>query len=68
MYEKKVILRGGGVFLIYYFSTDKISGTGYEIHLLCAIIADHVIPLAIYFSLISGRQDAFKKVVILQTK
>ena len=55
MYEKKVILRGGGVFLIYYFSTDKISGTGYEIHLLCAIIADHVIPLAISFSLISGR-------------
>ena len=45
---KKAIL-GRGVSLISYFSTDKTLGTGYDIDLLCALIADHVTLLAIFF-------------------
>ena len=52
MYEKiikKAILEvGGGVSLISLFSTDKISETGYDIYLLCAMVADHVTLLAIF--------------------
>ena len=40
---------GGGVSLTSCFSTDKTLGTGYDIHLLCAMIADHVILPAISF-------------------
>ena len=46
MYEKKnkkaILEEGGGVSLTSCFSTDKTLGTGYDIHLLCAMIADHV--------------------------
>ena len=45
--NKKAIL-GEGVSLISLFSTDKISETGYDIHLLCVRIADHVTLLAIF--------------------
>ena len=38
---------GGGVYLISPFSADKISETGYDIYLLCAMIVDHVTLLAI---------------------
>ena len=38
----------GSVSLISLFSTDKISETGYDIYLLCAMIADHVTLLAIF--------------------
>ena len=31
-----------GVTLMSCFSTDKTLGTGYGIHFLCAMIADHV--------------------------
>ena len=48
------------------FPTDETLGTGYDIHLLCAMIADHVTLPAIYLPFISGRQDALKKVAILQ--
>ena len=53
MYEKRiknVILGegGGGVSLISLFYTNKISEAGYDIHLLCAMIADHVTLLAIF--------------------
>ena len=30
------------------FSTDKISETGYDIYLLCAMMADHVTLLTIF--------------------
>ena len=46
---EKAIFGGGGISLISYFSTDKTLGTGYDIHLLCAIIADHVTLPAISF-------------------
>ena len=39
---------GEGVSLIPYFSTDKTLGTGYDMHFLCAMIADHVTLLAIF--------------------
>ena len=40
--------RGGGrVPLTSYFFMDKTSGPGYDICLLCAMIADHVTLLAI---------------------
>ena len=39
---KKAIFGGGVVSLISCFSTDKTLGTGHDIHLLCAMIADHV--------------------------
>ena len=46
MYEKRIkkaILReGGGVSLTSCFSTDKTLGTECDIHLLCAMIADHM--------------------------
>ena len=45
---KKAILGEGEVYLISLFSTDKISETGYDIYLLCAMIADHVTLLAIF--------------------
>ena len=51
MYEKRIkkaILREGSVSLISLFSTDKISETGYDIYLLCAMIADNVTLLAIF--------------------
>ena len=51
MYEKRIkkaILGGRGVSLISLFSTDNISETGYDIYLLCAMIADHVTLLAIF--------------------
>ena len=41
------ILGEGWVSLTSYFSMDKILGTGYDIHLLCAMIADHVTLLTI---------------------
>ena len=44
---KKSIL-GKGVSLISLFSTDKILETGYDIHLLWVMIADHVALLAIF--------------------
>ena len=50
-----------------YFSTDKALRTGYDIYLLCALIADPVTLLAI-FLLNFGRQDALQKVAILQKK
>ena len=34
--------------MIFYFSMNKTLGTGYDIHLLCAMIADHVSLLAIF--------------------
>ena len=46
--EKAILGEGGGVSLISLFSTDNISKTGYDIYLLCAMIADHVTLLAIF--------------------
>ena len=40
--------RAGGFSLIYYLSTDTTLVTGYDIHLSCATIADHVTLLAIF--------------------
>ena len=58
---------GRGVSLIPCFSTDETLGTEYDIHLLCAMIADHVtLPAILCF--IFGRQDALKKVAISQKK
>ena len=57
MYEnriKKAIWGEGGLSLTSCFSTDKTLGTGYDIHLLCAMITDHVILPAI-----SERQGNF---------
>ena len=52
IYEKEnkeaIFGGGGGVSLISYFSTDKALGTGCNIHLLCAMIADHVTIHAIF--------------------
>ena len=52
MHEKRIIKpilgEGGGVSLISLFSTGKISETGYDIHLLCPMIADYVTLLAIF--------------------
>ena len=51
MYEKRIkkaILGEGEVSLISLFSMDKNSETGYDIYLLCAIIADHVTLLTIF--------------------
>ena len=39
---KKAILGEGGLSLTTCFFTDKTLGTGYDIHLLCAMKADHV--------------------------
>ena len=53
MYDKRIrnaFLGEGVVSLIYFFSTDKSLGTRYDIHLLCAMIADHGTVLAIFFS------------------
>ena len=51
---KRPFLGGGGVSLISYFSTDKILGTEYGIHLSCAMIADHVTLLAILSALLDS--------------
>ena len=51
--------------MISLFSTDRISETGYDIHLLCAMIADRVTLLAIFLPNF-WRQDTLKKVAILQ--
>ena len=52
MYEKRIkkaiLGEGGGLSLISLFSTGKISETGYDKHLLCAIVIDHVTPLATF--------------------
>ena len=40
--KKAILGEGGGVSLTSCFSTDKTLRTGYDIHLLCAMIADHV--------------------------
>ena len=51
---KRPILGEGGLSLTSCFSTDKTLGTGYDIHLLCVMITDHVILPAI-----SERQGNF---------
>ena len=45
--EKAILLRGWDS-LLSYFSMNKAFGTGYDKHLLCAMIADHVSLLAIF--------------------
>ena len=44
----KRLFGGRGTSLIFYFSTDKTLGTGYDIYLLCGLIDDHVTLLAIF--------------------
>ena len=46
MKKKEILRRGWGLFNIY-FSTDKTLGTGYDIHHVRVMIADHVTLLAI---------------------
>ena len=46
--KKAIFGEGGGVSLTSCFSTDKTLGIGYDIRLLCAMIADHVTLPAIF--------------------
>ena len=46
--KKAILGEERRVSLISLLSTDKILETGYDIHLLCAMITDHMTLLAIF--------------------